>query len=108
MPATAKMLGVTNPLDPAQSAMGGAKYMKDLLAHYNGNVNQALPVTQYGPTAYDRATARGQALPSETQAYQQRVQAIMGASSMGGAGFDVRRRSATVHCALARRRRQHR
>jgi soluble lytic murein transglycosylase-like protein len=56
MPATATNLGVTNPFDPYQSALGGARYLKKYyqvygdwgttLASYNwgpGNVNSGKP-----------------------------------------------------------------
>lgn len=31
MPATAKGLGVTNPMDPEQNVEGGVKYLKSIL-----------------------------------------------------------------------------
>jgi len=42
MPATAARYGVTNRLDAAQSIMGGAHYLSDLLQLFNGNVGLAL------------------------------------------------------------------
>ncbi len=42
MPGTAARYGVTNPSNPAQSIMGGAHYLSDLLQLFNGNVNLAL------------------------------------------------------------------
>jgi soluble lytic murein transglycosylase-like protein len=42
MPETAARYGVTNRLDPAQSIMGGAHYLSDLLRLFNGNVSLAL------------------------------------------------------------------
>ena len=42
MPGTAARYGVTNPYDPAQSIMGGARYLKDLLKMFNGRVDLAL------------------------------------------------------------------
>ncbi len=42
MPGTAARYGVKNPYDAAQSIMGGTRYLKDLLAMFNGRVDLAL------------------------------------------------------------------
>jgi soluble lytic murein transglycosylase-like protein len=42
MPGTAARYGVTNPYDPAQSIMGGTRYLANLLRLFNGRVDLAL------------------------------------------------------------------
>jgi soluble lytic murein transglycosylase-like protein len=73
MPATARGLGVTNPLDPAQSIMGGAKYLKQQLDTFGGDVTKALAAYNAGPGAVQRF---GGVPPyAETQNYVRVVQA---------------------------------
>jgi soluble lytic murein transglycosylase-like protein len=42
MPGTAASLGVTDPLDPAQSIEGGARYLGQMLHEFGGNTEKAL------------------------------------------------------------------
>jgi soluble lytic murein transglycosylase-like protein len=56
MPETARQLGV-DPKDPHQNAEGGAQYLRDLLARYEGSPDQvllALAAYNAGPAAVDR------------------------------------------------------
>ena len=73
MPGTAAGLGVTNVLDPAQSLDGGAKYLRDQLAAFGGDVARALAAYNAGPGAVQRY---GGVPPyAETQNYVRAVQA---------------------------------
>ncbi|MBI3964351.1 MAG: transglycosylase SLT domain-containing protein [Chloroflexi bacterium] len=54
MDETARLLGVSDSLDPAQNVMGGAKFLRQLLDRYNGDTKLALAAYNAGPVAVDR------------------------------------------------------
>jgi hypothetical protein len=73
MPGTAQGLGV-NPHDPWQNLVGGAKYLKQQMHAFGGDVSKALAAYNAGPGAVQKY---GGVPPfAETQAY---VKAITGA-----------------------------
>jgi soluble lytic murein transglycosylase-like protein len=55
MPDTAEQLGVADPFDPSQNIEAGAKFLKELIDKYQGDVAQALGAYNAGPGAADKA-----------------------------------------------------
>ena len=77
MPGTASALGVTDPLDPAQSLQGGAKYLREQLDRFGGDETLALAAYNAGPGAVQKY---GGVPPyAETQSYVKKVQAFAAA-----------------------------
>ncbi len=49
MPATARGLGVTDSYDPEQNIMGGAKYLRQMLDRFDGDIELSLAAYNAGP-----------------------------------------------------------
>src|SRR5215831_11493119 len=72
MPGTAMRYGVTNIFDPRQNIEGGARYLRFLLDHFDGDVNLALAGYNAGEGAVEKY---GWRIPpyAETQEYVRRI-----------------------------------
>jgi len=71
MPATASSMGVANPLNPAESIEGGARYLGQLMSQFSGNTQDALAAYNAGPGAVQQY---GGVPPyAETQSYVTKV-----------------------------------
>ncbi len=90
MPGTASSLGVTDASDPAQAIDGGAKYLKQQLDRFGGDVSKALAAYNAGPGAV--AKFGGVPPYAETQNY---VQKVLGYAAEYGAGAGAPAAAAT-------------
>lgn len=73
MPATARILGITNIFDPRENVFGAARYLRKLLDMYDGDLDRTLAAYNAGPGAVQRYNG----IPPypETQAYVKNVRA---------------------------------
>ena len=81
MPATARYLGV-NPADPVANLHGGARYLRQLLDQFDGNVEKALAAYNAGPGRV--RSAGGVPAIAETQNYVTSIVRRIASSSIGG------------------------
>jgi len=92
MPGTAKYLGVDDPYNAEQSIFGGAKYLKEQLDRFDGDVKLALATYNEG---WPALVKHGGIPPfRETQAYVPKVLGYMGggeitANALTYSGFDM-------------------
>jgi hypothetical protein len=73
MPATAEQLGVEEPMKPRPNIMGGAKYLKNMLNRFDGDLTRSLAAYNAGPGN----VAKYDGIPpfEETERFVKRVQA---------------------------------
>ncbi len=72
MPDTARRYGVRNIFDPVENVHGGVRYLKDLMAMFNGDMRLALAGYNAGENAVIRAGHKVPPYP-ETQHYVPKV-----------------------------------
>ena len=78
MPATARELGVTDPFDVRQNIDGGARYLRQMLDRFGGDLKVALAAYNAGPGTVARYD--GDVPYRETRDYVRRVLAGMDAA----------------------------
>jgi soluble lytic murein transglycosylase-like protein len=69
MPGTAREMGVSNPLDPAQAIPAGARYLRQNIDRFGGSVPLGLAAYNAGPGRVAQAGGDISRLPAETQGY---------------------------------------
>lgn len=77
MPATARALGV-NPADPIANLEAGARYLRILLDHFDGDVEKALAAYNAGAARVERAG--GVPMIAETRGYVAAISARLSSS----------------------------
>jgi soluble lytic murein transglycosylase-like protein len=55
MPSTSAQFGIENPFDAASNVAGGARFLKQLLSRYSGDLPKALAAYNAGPAKVDAA-----------------------------------------------------
>ena len=83
MPEVANEMGVQDPFNPRENIMGGARLLRSLLNHFNGNVNLTLAGYNAGPRAVARFGGR---IPPfrETRNYVKRVKSLLAENRAAG------------------------
>jgi soluble lytic murein transglycosylase-like protein len=72
MPENIKAMNITNPFDPLENILGGARYFREMLDRFEGHLSLSLAAYNAGPTAVERYN--NQIPPyKETENYIERV-----------------------------------
>jgi hypothetical protein len=89
MPGTASGLGVTDAFDPEQNIMGGAKYLRQMLDRFGGDLQLALGAYNAGPgnvAKYGGVPSFSQNYVSKVIGYYDGGDITAGTASLGIAG----------------------
>lgn len=78
MPATARVLGISNIFDVRENVFGGAQYLRRLLDTYNGDLDRTLAAYNAGPGAVEKYN--GVPPFAETRAYVASIRAALSSS----------------------------
>ncbi|MDR1296309.1 MAG: lytic transglycosylase domain-containing protein [Deltaproteobacteria bacterium] len=73
MPGTAKDMGVKDPFNVLENIWGGARYLKQQLDNFGGNLDKALAAYNWGPGNFQRHGGGGKNMPRETRRYIEAV-----------------------------------
>jgi soluble lytic murein transglycosylase len=72
MPENIKAMNISNPFDPLENILGGARYFREMLDRFKGHLSLSLAAYNAGPTAVERYN--NQIPPyKETENYIERV-----------------------------------
>jgi hypothetical protein len=82
IPGTAAGLGITNPFDPTQNVLAGARYIQQLIQQF-GSIESGLMAYNWGPGNYQKYLNGDKALPSSVRNYAQNVIAGAGSPASG-------------------------
>jgi len=80
MPGTARGLGVTDAFDPEQNIMGGAKYLRQMLDRFDGDLSLALGAYNAGPGNVEKHGG----VPSFSQNYVLKVLGLCDSDIVAG------------------------
>jgi hypothetical protein len=75
MPGTAEQMGIQDPFDPISNLDGGARFLKQLLTRYGGDVPKALGAYNAGPARVD-STGAVPAIPETVDYVRQIIAAL--------------------------------
>ena len=79
MPATAEALKTSDPFDPAQNIDSGARYLKQMLARFKGDLKLALAAYNAGPEKVEGAKLAVPDIPETREYVEQVVKSLNGA-----------------------------
>lgn len=94
MPAVSRALGLTDPFNWRQSAMGGAELLSQLQSRYKGDIRKELAAWNWNPSSLDKTVSQFGSdweshTPSETRAFIDKVMRLLAKSQVQGTKVTV-------------------